>query len=79
MLNSFSITFGCCCLRIVLLFVVSIGFCFSAQKIFPQWQKIFRDYFDENNQYMARLAQSVERKALNLVVVGSSPTVGDHF
>ena len=26
--------------------------------------------------YMARLAQSVERKALNLVVVGSSPTVG---
>ena len=26
--------------------------------------------------YDARLAQSVERKALNLVVVGSSPTVG---
>ena len=25
----------------------------------------------------ARLAQSVERKALNFVVVGSSPTVGD--
>ena len=25
---------------------------------------------------MARLAQSVERKALNLVVVGSSPAVG---
>ena len=25
---------------------------------------------------MARLAQSVERKALNLVVAGSSPTVG---
>ena len=25
---------------------------------------------------MARLAQSVERKALSLVVVGSSPTVG---
>ena len=25
---------------------------------------------------MARLAQLVERKALNLVVVGSSPTVG---
>ena len=25
----------------------------------------------------ARLAQPVERKALNLVVVGSSPTVGD--
>jgi hypothetical protein len=27
----------------------------------------------------ARLAQSVERKALNLVVVGSSPTVGELF
>uniref|UniRef100_A0AAV1U2R4 Polyketide synthase n=1 Tax=Peronospora matthiolae TaxID=2874970 RepID=A0AAV1U2R4_9STRA len=26
----------------------------------------------------ARLAQSVERKTLNLVVVGSSPTVGDY-
>ena len=26
--------------------------------------------------HKARLAQSVERKALNLVVVGSSPTVG---
>ena len=26
----------------------------------------------------ARLAQPVERKALNLVVVGSSPTVGDY-
>ena len=25
---------------------------------------------------MARLAQSAERKALNLVIVGSSPTVG---
>ena len=25
----------------------------------------------------ARLAQSAERKALNLVVVGSSPTVGE--
>ena len=28
---------------------------------------------------MARLAQLVERKALNLVVVGSSPTVGTLF
>jgi hypothetical protein len=27
----------------------------------------------------ARLAQSVERLALNQVVVGSSPTVGDSF
>ena len=29
-----------------------------------------------NKALIARLAQSVERKALNLVVVGSSPTVG---
>ena len=29
-------------------------------------------------QPTARLAQSAERKALNLVVVGSSPTVGVH-
>ena len=28
---------------------------------------------------MARLAQSAERRALNLVVVGSSPTVGVFF
>ena len=28
---------------------------------------------------VARLAQSAERKALNLVVVGSSPTVGVFF
>ena len=28
---------------------------------------------------MARLAQSVERQALNLMVVGSSPTVGAFF
>ena len=28
---------------------------------------------------VARLAQSVERKTLNLVVVGSSPTVGTSF
>ena len=28
---------------------------------------------------MARLAQSAERKALNLVVMGSSPTVGVSF
>ena len=27
----------------------------------------------------ARLAQSAERKALNLVVAGSSPTVGDNI
>ena len=27
----------------------------------------------------SRLAQLVERKTLNLVVVGSSPTVGDFF
>ena len=30
----------------------------------------------ETDEGTARLAQSAERKALNLVVVGSSPTVG---
>ena len=30
-------------------------------------------------QFQARLAQSVERQALNLVVEGSSPSVGDSF
>ena len=29
--------------------------------------------------HVARLSQLVERKTLNLVVVGSSPTVGDGF
>ena len=29
--------------------------------------------------YEARLAQSVERQALNLVVEGSSPSVGELF
>ena len=32
-----------------------------------------------NFENVARLAQSVERKALNLVVVGSTPTVGVPF
>ena len=32
-----------------------------------------------NEEGAARLAQLVERKALNLVVVGSSPTVGAFF
>ena len=30
-----------------------------------------------NQNYPARVAQSAERKTLNLVVVGSSPTSGD--
>ena len=45
---------------------------------------IFNDHFQAavrfqpslNETSIARLAQLVERKALNLVVVGSSPTVG---
>ena len=32
--------------------------------------------YHSTTSVQARLAQSVERKALNLVVVGSSPTVG---
>ena len=35
--------------------------------------------FYGNRLCQARLAQSAERKALNLVVVGSSPTVGAFF
>ena len=31
------------------------------------------------SEHEARLAQPVERKALNLVVVGSSPTVGAFY
>ena len=38
-----------------------------------QLRQQIRTATEENT---ARLAQSVERKALNLVVVGSSPTVG---
>ena len=34
---------------------------------------------DRNLAAIARLAQSVERQTLNLVVVGSSPTLGDSF
>ena len=36
-------------------------------------EKIERQY---ERKFIARLAQSAERKALNLVVVGLSPTVG---
>ncbi|CAI5707223.1 unnamed protein product [Peronospora effusa] len=39
---------------------------------------IFVCFLDEYGKE-ARLAQSVERKTLNLVVVGSSPTVGVCF
>ena len=39
-----------------------------------RWPRSFGIHI--NKQTSARLAQSVERKALNLVVVGSSPTVG---
>ena len=38
-------------------------------------RKLQVDFIGERRS-IARLAQSVERKALNLVVVGSSPTVG---
>ena len=39
----------------------------SENIVYETWKKCFS---------VARLAQLVERKALNLVVVGSSPTVG---
>ena len=38
-----------------------------------------RPGFDSRYRNIARLAQSAERKTLNLVVVGSSPTVGILF
>ena len=37
------------------------------------------EYVNNISKFSARLAQSAERKALNLVVVGSSPTVGGFF
>ena len=42
-------------------------------------QKRVLSSVEGSDDQLARLAQSVERKALNLVVVGSSPTVGDSF
>ena len=41
------------------------------------WEPHVDDLFMVIDESTARLAQSAERKALNLVVVGSSPTVGD--
>ena len=41
---------------------------------YKKWDKVIAGELTK-----ARLAQLVERKALNLVVVGSSPTVGDFF
>ena len=37
-----------------------------------------KDGYYNTLQLLSRLAQLVERKTLNLVVVGSSPTVGVH-
>ena len=50
--------------------MIGIDSCMSSQlmqNMLPKKTSIFS---------IARLAQSAERKALNLVVVGSSPTVG---
>lgn len=41
------------------------------------WVSCLGQFFASTSE--ARLAQLVERKALNLVVVGSSPTVGACF
>ena len=40
------------------------------------WQRYKESMSNCSARPKARLAQSVERKALNLVVVGSRPTVG---
>ena len=50
----------------------------NMQDDLDQVRTIDRTIFVHACQY-ARLAQSVERQALNLMVVGSSPTVGDGF
>ena len=41
------------------------------------WRALTLKHSFPKSAFSARLAQSVERKALNLVVMGSSPTVGD--
>ena len=46
--------------------------CLDAERVYPI-RKI-RPFYQQ-----ARLAQSVEHQTLNLVVVGSSPTLGDSF
>ena len=48
----------------------SAGFCATSARTAGSWKA------ELDLGSTARLAQSVERKALNLVVVGSSPTVG---
>ena len=48
----------------------SAGFCATSARTAGSWEA------ELDLGSTARLAQSVERKALNLVVVGSSPTVG---
>ena len=53
----------------------------------PSWSKggdsrssvIMTRRFESCSKHSARLAQLVERQALNLVVVGSSPTMGDKY
>ena len=43
----------------------------------PRVLEVWNVTSPEPNVSVARLVQSAERKALNLVVVGSSPTVGE--
>ncbi len=45
--------------------------------LFDELRYQFQNAF--NAGISARLAQSVEHQTLNLRVVGSSPTLGDHF
>ena len=50
--------------------------CLAAHCNFQLGTPVYRTAQQTARLTSARLAQSVERKALNLVVVGSSPTVG---
>ena len=49
---------------------------FESRSQNASWVSLRRKIIEPQGEAAARLAQPAERKALNLVVVGSSPTVG---
>ena len=67
----FEIVFGLLCLALRVFRVVRVVWAFGRVVSAMCFNNVVRSL-----NAGARLAQSVERKALNLVVVGSSPTVG---
>ena len=50
---------------------------FESRSQNASWVSLRRKIIEPQGEAAVRLAQPAERKALNLVVVGSSPTVGD--